>query len=134
MCLYIEYDGQVTLRSGFRQARKPHDCMECGREIQPSESYFYQTSVMDDSHIMTWKMCAHCRATITFASQMTGCPEHWYWEMAIGTDEETHTGDALTHELPLGGRVALLRCVAHKKRKWQDKTGELVEIPGRMEA
>lgn len=129
MCLLIEYEDQVDLGSGFRKARKLHNCMECGREIQSGESYFYQTSVMDGSHVYTWKMCAHCRATITLASQMTDCPETWYWEMAIGTDEETHTGDALTHDLPSGGRVALLRCIVSKRRKWRATSGGLVDVP-----
>ena len=128
MCLWIETDDQLNLASGYRQARKTHECQECSRQIEPGERYFYQTSVMDGG-ITTWKMCAHCRATITLASQMTGCPESWYWEMAIGTDEETHTGDALTHNLPPGGRVALLRCIVSKRRRWRATTGELVGVP-----
>ena len=49
MCLYIDYDDQITLSTGFHKARKPHECWECKRVIDPGESYWFQTSVMESS-------------------------------------------------------------------------------------
>jgi len=128
MCLYIgDYEGE-TIETGWRRARQPHQCVECGRGIGPGERYFFAAVAMA-GRVERWKMCGHCRSTIAACSALTGCPENWYWEMAIGTDEETVTGNALEHSLPPGGRVKILRLIVGYRRRWQLRGGGLMALP-----
>ena len=129
MCIYVDSDDIGTvLAIGYRRARKDHQCEECGRTITIGERYFHQANARDGT-VERFRMCAHCRASITVGSAMTGCPENWYYGMAIGTDEWTHTGDTLTHVLPAGGRIRMLRCVVGARRKWRHRDGRLMGVP-----
>jgi len=132
MCLYIDDDDHTNLHSGFRRARKAHECLECRRPIEPGESYWSQTSVDHWSNsVVTWKMCGHCRTLITVGAQLTGCPENWYWEMVLDLCEEGYgfAQDILSHDLPAGARFRFLRLMVLARRQWRDRTGVVVDLP-----
>lgn len=131
MCLDIDYDGEVTLDYGSRVARKTHKCLECGREIEPGETYRWWTVKYDT--IRTDKMCAHCWGTIDLGCKLTGCPAAWYWGMVHDPkeDEGGFVGDILTHTAMLSkvARFAMLRTVVHRKRGWKRQDGTLFPVP-----
>lgn len=88
MCLWIDYDDDgVYLGGGRRKARKAHRCGECGRTIEPGETYRYWTWVFD-GRADDSRLCAHCDAAIDLGHVLTGCPRQWNWSMLYDTDPE----------------------------------------------
>lgn len=131
MCLVVEdTDIDVHLGDGWRTARKPHNCVECRRQIGSGERYFYDTIVMD-SRASTWRMCVHCRRTITLGSRLSGCPEMWWYGQVFSDDEaEGFMADIVKeHDLPSADRWRLLRCWAAARRGWRWRDGTLMEVP-----
>lgn len=133
MCLFIDDYGEFThLSDGWRTARKEHKCGECGRMIQPGESYWYDTMVEVGYGITTEKMCAHCDGVINVGVALTGCHRaFWYGEVLNWRDEDTGfvANIIRCHDLPPGATSRMLRYVALSKRGWRDLYGELEPIP-----
>ncbi len=130
MCIYVDdWEGE-TLFFGWRTARIEHECEECRRVIDPGERYLLQNTAYE-GRVDQYKMCIHCRGVITLYGRLTGCPENWYWGSVLSMyeDEGAVIGDGLLHDLPAGGRVALLRAKVASQRKWRTRDGELVAVP-----
>ena len=130
MCIYIDDYGEETLFFGWRKARIEHECEECRRTIEPGERYLSHKTVYD-GQVTQWKMCAHCRGVISLYGRLTKCPQNWYWGsvLSVYEDEGAVIGDGLLHDLPAGGRVALLRAKVASGDKWRDRDGMLIAVP-----
>lgn len=59
MCMVDDADGWKVFRSETRRAAKSHGCYECGRKIEPRETYEYATGLIDD-HWYSMHTCAQC--------------------------------------------------------------------------
>lgn len=134
MCLYVDDFDYEPLTSGERTARKAHHCDECGRTIEPGETYRYWT-VKDfyDNRVRTDKMCAHCRGTLDLGAALTGCPKSWWWSMMHDLDPETgFVGNVLHdegHSLTRAQKRRMLRTVEGRKAKWRRRDGRLRPVP-----
>lgn len=131
MCLYVDDETYAYLDSGTRKARKPHVCDECGRTIEPGETYSYWNSIQERGDPpTTHKMCAHCNGTLDLGCALTGCHKSWFFTMIHDLGEDGgFVGDILLHDLPLGGKAAMLRTVVARKRGWRRKDGTLFPVP-----
>lgn len=49
----------TNLGTTERKARTPHECYECGRTIQPGETY-HRTAVVCDGRFEAYKHCGQC--------------------------------------------------------------------------
>jgi len=72
--------GQI-LESSFRKARKAHRCGQCGKLIQPKETYYVQVQARGDGFedsLNRWKLCAKCwvywQAFWILDDRNTDCP------------------------------------------------------------
>jgi hypothetical protein len=132
MCLYYDYDDGVYFDSGRRTARKPHHCDECGRTIDPGETYWYQSGAMD-GQASTIKMCRHCDAIIDLGVKLTGCPRYWYIGTLLDLDPEIgFVGNILGdegHDLGEAERGLMLSAHAAARRGWRDEQGGLLPLP-----
>lgn len=132
MCLYIDVDSDYeTLATGWRNARKPHECRECRREISPGERYWYQKYVDHyDGRAGTYKMCGHCRQLITVAAREAGCPEAWWWDEVLSTYEDMSfmVDIVREHDFEPGVRLRLMRLWVLARREWCDRTGALLPV------
>lgn len=133
MCLYVDDDERTHLDSGQRKARKPHQCKECKRTIDPGETYRYWTVIDHDyGEIETEKMCAHCWNTIELGASFTGCPMSWWWEQVHDLPDVeggSFVADILQeHTLTIGQKRAMVRCVRGYRRRWRDAEGDLLPL------
>lgn len=64
-----------TLASGFRTARKRHQCFECYRDIPPGTRYGYQTNKYDHVYTLCWHL--DCAA---MAEEWRAISDHYYDE------------------------------------------------------
>jgi len=60
-CSFIDYEAPSVFRQEARTARKAHACSECGRIIDPGDTYGHVTGCWD-GHWSTFRTCAPCRA------------------------------------------------------------------------
>lgn len=130
MCLYVDDEGDwEPLDNGERRARKEHRCMECGRVIEPGETYRYWTGVWEGD-VVTNKMCAHCQAVIDLGHAITGCPK--VWNVGVLYDRDPELGFVANclhdegHDLRDGDRALLLACYEGAKRRWRHDNGMLM--------
>ena len=99
-------------------ARKVHRCDDCGRGIQPGETYRRMVMVGDYGP-RTWKRCAHCRVFIAmYFDEFADCDDT-YSDTSI-RDWEPETPEAIEHKR---GWVV----------KWRNDAG-LYPVPTRSEA
>lgn len=132
MCLDVEID-HVELSSGERRARKAHTCDECNRSIEPGERYQFWSVIEEDGVLRTWKMCAHCHATIEVGAALTGCDRSWFWGEVHNLDPDSggFVGDILVnHDLTIGEKRRVMRCVLGRRKGWRDRHGALLPVPG----
>jgi hypothetical protein len=135
MCLYIDDDDEVLLLSeGIRTARKPHECQECKRTIEPKEQYrFWTKKEWNDGMVYTEKMCGHCYGTIELGAALTGCPKQWYWGEVHNLDEEMgFVGNIIHdpgHSLTDAEKALMLSTVEGRRVQWRRATGALWPIP-----
>lgn len=73
-CIDAAEDGDraTMLKDEKRVARKPHDCIECGRMIERGEKYRFEVSVFDGK-VSTHKTCIDCD------SLRSAFLCSWYW-------------------------------------------------------
>lgn len=132
MCLYVDDFDTELIDSGQRKARKEHRCDECGRTIEPGETYRYWTTLFEGD-ISTDKMCAHCQGTLDLGAALTGCPKRWWWSMLHDLDPETgFVGNVLhddEHHLTQAQKRRMLRTVEGRKAKWRRRDGRLRPVP-----
>jgi len=112
MC--VDYDPPNVWRETTRRARKPHHCDECGRTIQPGETY--RTCVGLTDHWYGNKSCGQCTAAL-----------HWLTVVCRGY----LLGDILdelaqhTEEPHPISTLALARLVVRMRKKWLRRDGTL---------
>lgn len=139
MCLNVDIADWTYLRDGWQTARKNHECVECRRTIEPGERYWSSTGVDHYANrVSTWKMCSHCRTLITVGAAAAGCPEAWWFEFVLDPFEEgvSFMYDIVFehHHYAPGVRFRLMRYWVQARRKWRDRTGDLVPLPERIAA
>lgn len=123
MCLWID-DPVTTLSTTWRTARKQHRCGECTRIIEASERY-WRSAYTDGYLFGEHKMCSGCRETIALGAKLSGCEEVWYYGALWERDASYgFVADVLNHDLPPGGRVAMLRRVVAKNRLLREQQAE----------
>ena len=92
----IDVDGAEGTRLSLvmRQAKKPHKCIECRKEINPGESYEYQAGLLDGD-FWTMKSCAVCAEIRTelFCTWIGGemweeLREHSVWTLSLANLSE----------------------------------------------
>lgn len=56
---YCDYDIPEFYRSEIRRARKPHQCCECGAQIEPRDEYEYASGKYEGT-MFSHKTCRRC--------------------------------------------------------------------------
>lgn len=119
VCAIDDVEPWEVYREESRRARKEYRCFECGRTIEPRESYLHSTGKLDGDWL-TQRICAHCAAAGQWMVKVCGgwmlggldveLKEHW--------DEEPE----LRH-LWLG------RVIVAMSRQWKRRDGQLMAVP-----
>lgn len=117
MCLIEsdDLDGWQLLRDVMRTARKEHKCDECGRTIEPGETYRYACGVSYEDWCSD-KCCTHCQMAQKWL--MRQCRGYLFRSVLI--DLEGHLGEPIER----GYRARLCRLVVGMRRQWQRFDGE----------
>lgn len=118
MCRVDDADSALILASETRKARKQHQCDECGRLIQPGETYLHERGIGDGP--FTNRTCSHCQVACNWLTQQCGgfvytqveeeLREHWQEDTAYRTRE-------------------LARLIYGMGRNWQARKGGLMPVP-----
>lgn len=112
----VDIDGYVTvIERATHKARARHRCKECGRDIDPGETY-QRTRGVWEGEAFTHKVCAHCCVL-----------QDWLWRNCGGYVYSELVEDVAEHGSECGRRdlAALARLAA---RGWQWR-GELTRVP-----
>lgn len=109
-------DLAVPLTTADRVARKQHECVECGRDIDPGEQYRFE-SVVFNSRVWTYKTCTHCLAV-----------RDWLTKQCGGFLYEGVKEDFLEHQYEQPGRAVLRAIVAMDRYQWR-MNGDLMPVP-----
>ena len=121
MCMIDDGDGAVTMIDDGRyiRARSKHKCKECGRFIEPGESYHREVYKFD-GEFSTHKTCAHCMVVRRWLSDECG---GWLF----GGVEE----DAREHVFENRGYYGLdlYRAVVGMQWQWRTPSGRLLPVP-----
>lgn len=107
-----------------RRARKEHRCGECGRTIEPGESYWILGGVAEGTIYRT-KTCAHCKAG-PCAWLVKHC--RGYLLEGVLEDIEEHW-DYPDPALGLGGMAEVGRLLVSMRRRWRRHDGAMMAIP-----
>lgn len=60
---------------GYRRARKPRSCSECGRSIETGERYGWAKALSHGEGWATWSRCSECLTLAEYIGMETGlCP------------------------------------------------------------
>lgn len=118
MCRAEGADPAEVYRSAYQRARKPHACNECGRSIEPGESYQYIFMVYD-SVGCTFRVCEHCCVGVNWLIENCG---GWVCEQ-VREELDEHA-----EEYPdLAG--PLQQFAADMLRGWKLPGGRLMPLP-----
>lgn len=100
-------------------ARKAHHCGECGRTIDPGETYQRAAGCWwgDFWHQRT---CSHCAALRPMLREID--PDY-YEDYYGGLSEHLYES---RDQIP----VSLLRALVNMQRRWRRRDGSLVDVPG----
>lgn len=115
-------DGEPWQMGGFpetRKARKAHACCECGRRIEPGETYEYVAGKIDGD-FRQWKTCAHCSAAGSWLDEE--CNGHLFGGIAVDLNEHWNYG----YEAPYRS-VWLARAIVGMRRQWRTRRGALMQ-------
>jgi hypothetical protein len=117
MCMIDGGDRAELWTESTAKARKPHQCCECGRTIQPGEIY-HKVFGVQDRDPFSGKWCAHCDVA-----------KNWLWKncggsLLSGVEEDIHEH---VHEYR---RMDLARLDVGMRRLWKRFKGDgLLPIP-----
>lgn len=116
MCRTDGGDGPAVSSTTTQKARKTHKCGECGREIQPGETYTRTWGIWD-GFASTYKTCSHC-----------AIPEEW---LAINCDG--YIFGEIIDDIDEHGRdyqrADLRALAAGAAKKWRTDDGLLMPVP-----
>lgn len=117
MCNYEYAEPATVLNSTRRRARKQHLCCECGRAIEPGESYSFEVTLFE-GRVRAYKTCAHC---CTLAGWLSENCDGWVYTQIVEECEEH------AREYPLGWPFA--RAVVAAGQQWRRRDGTLRPVP-----
>lgn len=104
----------------LRQAKKPHACSECERQILPGEEYEYATGKWE-GEMSTFKTCRHCVAARDWLIEQ--CDGYAYG--GVRQDLEDHRD-----EYGSLATMALLRLIVGMRRRWKCfYSSDLMAVP-----
>lgn len=115
MCM-IDGEPVWPATKSTRRARKAHRCGECGREIEPGETYEYLWGICDGEQFIA-KTCAHC---VEAREWLDVVCEGWLYSMVAQDLREHVDGD----ESYMRSRP-LTRLVRWQGAKWRRRDGQL---------
>ncbi len=117
MCLVDCCDGlSIVMHQRHPKARVAHRCGECGRMIQPGETYMVERTVFD-GQAKTHKTCRHCEAVRSWLSSECG----GFVYGAVSEDIDGHSWHGY------GIRVSMM--AVGIQRKWTRKDGRMWPLP-----
>jgi len=67
-----DYERPSVISERTRRARKPHKCIECGREISPGETYEYTWGIWEGDADQ-FKTCSRCLAVKQYVMAHVPC-------------------------------------------------------------
>ena len=103
----------------MRKAIKKHKCEECGRDINPGESYAYE-ALKFEGEFYQHKTCQHCLVPIDWLK--INCGGYIFGEVCDEIKEHAEEYSKLA--------LPLMRLVVGMKRRWRKFNGEgLMTIP-----
>ena len=73
MDCYCDYDAPAFYTAKCVKARKLHKCAECGRNIEPGETYERAFGKMDDGYTYTPATCCYCLDIRQFVKNSVPC-------------------------------------------------------------
>ena len=113
MC--VDYDPPDVFRVNDRTAAKQHRCIECGRTIEPGETYRYAVGLSEG---WWWKakQCAQCAQASRWLSVV--CSGFLYEDVLHELEDHVH------EPYPIA-TVQLAKLVVLMRRNWQ-RNGALV--------
>ena len=104
-----------VLSSRTLTARKAHRCNECGRTIEPGESYLCEFLTDEEQGARVHKTCAHCQIVREWLLRECG---GWLYS-GIAEDIGDHAG----YGMPVA------RLVVGINRQWYRIDGSLMPVP-----
>lgn len=107
----------LTLEHITPRARKAHQCIECGREISPGETYEKYKGLLD-GRIDTLKTCQHCVIARGWIQKQCGA---WLYHGLLEDLKEHWDEEYLLRSIWLGKAIIGMRA------KWHKKDGTLME-------
>lgn len=114
MCMFEGADCEIGFhKATMRTARKQHVCQECGRMIEPGESYEF-VAAKYDGDLWTGKTCAHCVAVRKWLIEV--CGGYIYGGVRDDLSEHKHEG------YNPRWLAAAVGCMG---RKWRNSKGNL---------
>lgn len=124
MCMIEDADGRcVVLHDDMRRARKSHSCYECGRTIEPGETYNNKGVVLHQdgrTERKTYKTCAHCCVCCEWLRKQCG----GYLFGGVWDDILEHVNEGYGRKLR-GLNNLLWGLRAH----WRLSNGTLMKVP-----
>jgi len=131
MCLDVDVEHDL-IRAADPKARKPWQCEECNRTIEPGERYHLEVvAPWGEGRIAEYRLCVHCDGTLNLGVAFTGCPKSWYFGFIHDLNEEaaSFVADILRHDLTGSQRISMLRTVVGRRRLWRRADGSLLPVP-----
>lgn len=119
MCAVDYGEPTDVARIELRKARKQHKCDDCGRIIEPRETYTHWV-FLSEGYWSKGACCAHCRAASKWLVEQCG----GFLYVGILDDLEEHW-----NEEPLLCSMRLGRLIVGCRRRWKRRDGSLMPIP-----
>jgi hypothetical protein len=122
VCMIDDADGGwVSFDKVHRVARKAHRCDECGRTIEPGETYWPWTG-LGEGRFDHGKMCVHCEAAAQWLVEVC----NGYLFHGIAQDLREHWDEDWSYR-----NLWLGRAVVGMGRRWRRLDGSLMPVPDR---
>jgi hypothetical protein len=118
MCMIDDAESWQFFDHVERKARKPHQCFECGRMIQPGERYEYSSGKLYGYRTFEqFHQCAHCRQVTRWL--IVACSGFLFGAVREDLAEHVVGEEMYLRSAPL---TRLLRWMS---ASWKDRDGNL---------
>jgi hypothetical protein len=111
-----------------QRARKPHQCEECQRTIEPGETYDRYAGTYEDQ-FFTFVSCAHCDVLRAAIQKV----DSWFWEGAFGGVGEWFAQNMIRECQPaltdFATGLRVVRMGRQFNRQWEAPGGDLEPVP-----